>query len=173
MAAAPESDNESLPPQLYQQLRVLARSRLRKGGRNTLLDTSALVHEAYLRMGGARAGAAEPRRLLAYASQAMRSVVVDLARRRQAQRRGGDACMVTLSEADSIAAPVAADQVLQIHDALLDLERLDPSLAQVVEMRYFGGLSDAQIGQALDISERTVRRHWDKARLLLARALRA
>ena len=157
---------------LYRQLRVLARYRLRDGGRNTLLDTTALVHEAFLRMGGARAGNDERRQLLAYASQTMRSVIVDAARRRQALRRGGEACIVTLTDGLAERVPAAADQIVQVHEALLELAGVDPRLAQVVEMRFFAGLSDAEIAQALDLSERTVRRDWDKARLLLARALR-
>lgn len=156
---------------LYRQLRVLARARLRHGGRNTLLDTHALVHEAWLRMAPASAGLGEPGPWLAYASRTMRSVIVDMARRRQAERHGGDACMVTWTEALAVKAPATADEVLDVHAALAQLEQLDPRLAQVVEMRYFGGLEDAQVAQALGISERTVRRDWDKARRLLANAL--
>jgi RNA polymerase sigma factor (TIGR02999 family) len=157
---------------LYRQLRVLARARLRQGGRNTLLDTTALVHEAVLRMSGMQASEEEARRVLAYASRTMRSVIVDIARRRQAERRGGDACIVTYTDALADKAPAAADHILRVHDALLELAGFDPALAQVVEMRFFAGLSDLEIARALEISERTVRRHWDKARLLLAQALR-
>jgi RNA polymerase sigma factor (TIGR02999 family) len=159
--------------ELYRQLRVLARWRLRDGGRNTLLDTTALVHETFLRMGGARATADERRQLLAYASFTMRSVIVDAARRRQAVRRGGEACIVTLTEGLAERAPAAADQIVQVHEALLELETVDPRLARVVEMRFFAGLTDAEIADALAVSERTVRRDWDKARLVLARALRS
>ena len=159
---------------LYRQLRVLARARLRNGGRNTLLDTSALVHEAYLRMAPTAAMIEGEPQFLAYASHTMRSVIVDLARRRNAQRRGGQAFRVTWTESaqpESLA--VAADEIVQVHEAVGELEKLDPRLAQVVEMRYFGGLTDEQIAQALGIGERTVRRDWDKARLLLEQALRA
>lgn len=156
---------------LYRQLRVLARARLRQGGRNTLLDTTALVHEAVLRMSGMQASDAETRRVLAYASRTMRSVIVDIARRRQAARRGGDACIVTYTDALAEKAPAPADHILRVHEALLELAGFDPALAQVVEMRFFAGLSDVEIAHALSISERTVRRHWEKARLLLAQAL--
>lgn len=159
------------PRALYRQLRVIARARLRQGGRNTLLDTHALVHEAWLRMAPAADGLKEPGPWLAYASRTMRSVIVDMARRRQAQCHGGDACLVTWTEALAVKAPASADEVLDVHEALAQLEQIDPRLAQVVEMRYFGGLEDRQIAQALDVSERTVRRDWDKARRLLARAL--
>lgn len=159
---------------LYRQLRALAHSRLRDGGRNTLLDTTALVHEAFLRMDGidlVRSDPVEHRRLLAYASRTMRSVIVDAARARQAEKRGGEACIVTLTDGAEVV-PTAADHIVRVHEALLELEALDPRLARVVEMRFFAGLSDAEIGLALDQSERTVRRDWDKARLILSEALR-
>ena len=170
MAAPPAID--TLDPALYRQLRVLARYRLRDGGRNTLLDTTALVHEAYLRMAGTRAGADERRQLLAYASQTMRSVIVDAARRRQTQRRGGEACIVTFTDGMAERVPAAADQIVQVHEALLELAGVDARLARVVEMRFFAGMSDAEIAEGLQISERTVRRDWDKSRLLLAQVLR-
>lgn len=170
--AAPEPP--AIHERLYRQLRILARARLRNGGRNTLLDTSALVHEAYLRMAPAAADFGGEQQLLAYASHTMRSVIVDLARRRQAQRHGGQAFKVTWTEsAQPEGMAGAADEVVRVHEALAELEQLDPRLAGVVEMRYFGGLTDAQIAQALGIAERTVRRDWDKARLLLEQALSA
>lgn len=161
---------------LYRQLQRLAHARLRDGGRNTMLDTTALVHEAFLRMGAldvAREDPVEHRRMLAYASRTMRSVIVDAARARQAEKRGGEACIVTLTGSMADAAqPTAADHIVRVHDALLELEALDARLARVVEMRFFAGLEDAEIAQALEISERTVRRDWDKARMLLSHALR-
>lgn len=154
---------------LYRELRRLARARLRQGGRNTLLDTRVLVHEAYLRM--ADAGVTDPRQWLAYASRAMRSVIVDMARRRHAERHGGDALVVTWTEALQVGAPAPADEVLRLHEALDELAQLDPRLAQVVEMRYFAGLDDAQIAAALGVTDRTVRRDWNKARRILGAAL--
>jgi RNA polymerase sigma factor (TIGR02999 family) len=154
---------------LYRSLRRMARARLRDGGRNTLLDTSALVHEAWMRMAGAEVQ--DPGRWMAYASRTMRSVIVDLARKRQAERHGGQAFVVTWTEALQVRAAAPADEVVRVHEALAELEALDPRLAQVVEMRYFGGLDDLQIAAALGVSDRTVRRDWDKARLLLGQAL--
>ena len=156
---------------LYRQLRVLARARLRGGGRNTLLDTHALVHEAWLRMAPHAPALPDLPQWLAYASRTMRSVIVDLARRRQAERHGGDAFHVTWTEALDVKAPTTADAVLDVHEALSQLEQVDARLAQVVEMRYFAGLEDVQIAEALGVSERTVRRDWDKARRLLAQSL--
>jgi len=152
-------------------LRVIARARLRSGGRETLLDTTALVHEAYLRIAGIEVGSVEQRSFFAYASRAMRSVIVDFARRRQSERHGGDALIVTLTGTLGERKPAAADDIVRVHEALEDLERIDARLAQVVEMRYFAGLAEPQIAQALGISERTVRRDWQKARLVLERSL--
>ena len=157
--------------QAYRQLRVLARARLRGGGREALLDTTALVHEAYLRVAGVEMDSAEQRSFLAYAGRTMRSVIVDFARKRQAECRGGDVCIVTLTGTLAERSPAAADEIVRVHEALDQLARLDARLAQGVEMRYFAGLTEPQIAHALGISERTVRRDWEKARLLLARAL--
>ena len=176
---------QAAPPILsalaYRQLRVIARARLRSGGRETLLDTSALVHEAYLRILGSAlgpgwgvdSGAAADMQpsFLAYASRAMRSVIVDFARKRQTERHGGAVFIVTLTGTLGDQHPAAADDILRVHEALQALAQIDARLAQVVEMRYFGGLSEAEIAQALGVSQRTVRRDWEKARLLLAREL--
>ena len=159
---------------LYNELRGLARSRLRRSGQFTLLDTTALVHEGYLRLQGQQNLAfADRQHFFAYAARAMRSVVVDLVRARQAERRGGAAEHLTLNTAiaDSVATP-HDDEILRVHDALQDLAAVDARLASVVEMRYFGGLSDAEIAEALGLTERTVQRDWQKARLLLAMALK-
>ena len=101
----------------------------------------------------------------------MRSVIVDFARARLAERRGGEVEHVVLDTiaAGQIAAPET--DVLRVHEALEALAQADERLAQVVEMRYFGGLTEIEIGEALGLSERTVRRNWEKARLLLRAAL--
>ncbi|MBI5719774.1 MAG: sigma-70 family RNA polymerase sigma factor [Burkholderiales bacterium] len=160
---------------LYADLRRLAHSRLRREGAYTLLDTTALVHESYLRLhGAAEPGFAGRDQFLAYAARVMRSVVVDLVRARQAERRGGGADHVTLSTtlADSHSGhATGADEVLQVHEALEALQAQDARLASVVEMRYFGGLSEREIAQAMGVTERTVQRDWQKARLFLAMAI--
>ena len=157
---------------LYEDLRRLARARLRQHQTMTLLDTTSLVHEAYLKLVGAQSLAVEDRHhFFAYAARVMRSVIVDFARARLTERRGGDAEHVVLDTEmlGQIAAP--ENDTLRVHEALQMLEQADPRLAQVVEMRYFGGLSEAEIAEALGVSERTVRRDWEKARLLLLAAL--
>ncbi len=157
---------------VYDDLRRLARARLRQHKAMTLLDTTSLVHECYLKLIGQTVLPVEDRRhFFAYSAQVMRSVIVDFARARNAERRGGMAEHVVLDTAlgDGMAAPEA--DALRVNDALLVLSQAEPRLAQVVEMRYFGGLTEAEIAQALDVSERTVRRDWEKARLLLLAAL--
>jgi RNA polymerase sigma factor (TIGR02999 family) len=157
----------------YSELRKLARSRLRDGGRNTFLETTALVHESYLRFVNAGKLRIEDRRaFFAYASKVMRSVIIDSVRERQAQRRGGDLTELTLDTQVSAELPSDEAEILHVHEALLALEQAEPRLAQVVEMRYFGGYSELEIAEVLGVTERTVRRDWDKARLLLMSALK-
>ena len=157
----------------YSELHRLARSRLRAGGRNTVLDTTCLVHEAYLRFVSVGELHAEDRRaFFAYASQVMRSVIVNCVRERIAQKRGGDWQPLTLSTQLAIDVPDDQDTILKVHEALNTLERADPRLAQVAQMRYFSGYSEQEIAEALDVTERTVRRDWEKARLILAELLR-
>jgi RNA polymerase sigma factor (TIGR02999 family) len=157
----------------YEELRRLARARLRDGGRNTVLETTSLVHECYLRFVGAGQLRAEDRRaFFAYASQVMRSVILNSVRERQAERRGGDVPQLTLST--EIEANLSGDEatLLKVHEALEVLEQADSRLAQVAQMRYFGGYSEQEIAEVLGVTERTVRRDWERARLILKEALR-
>jgi len=156
----------------YGELRKLARSRLYDGGRNTCLDTTALVHESYLRaVRGSELRAHDRRAFFAYASQVMRSVIIDAVRERQAARRGGDLQRMTLDTALIDGLPAAEDSLLQVDQALVRLAETEPRLAKVVEMRYFGGCTDQEVADVLGVTERTVRRDWDKARMLLAAML--
>ena len=158
---------------LYPELRRLAHSRLARG-RQTLLDSCVLVHECYVRF--VNAGRVELRKrehFLAYAAQAMRSITVDFARERMAEKRGGIAGHTQLRTEIDGSLPQGEEQIVRVHDALLELESRDARLARVVEMRYFGGMNESEIAGALQVTERTVRRDWEKARLLLADALRA
>ncbi|CAN5346136.1 sigma-70 family RNA polymerase sigma factor [soil metagenome] len=161
---------------LYPDLRRIARRRLSRDARGTLLDTTALVHECYLKL--ADAGQLQPddrAHFLAYAATAMRSIVFDFARARLADRRGGGVQKTSFDSANedhSGIAPEGAHEILAIHDALDELAKLEPRLANVVEMRYFGGLMDAEIAEALGTGVRTVRRDWQKARIVLSASLR-
>jgi RNA polymerase sigma factor (TIGR02999 family) len=158
--------------QLYAELRRIARRQVRRAGDLTLLDTTALVHEAWLRLSGTEGKDFPDRRhFLAYAAQAMRSVVIDLVRARQAERRGGGQEHLTLNTAIAELTPQGDDDVLRVHEALDELAQLEPRLAQVVEMRYFGGLLEQEIAEALGVTERTVQRDWQKARLFLSMSL--
>ena len=158
----------------YAELRKLARSRLRGGGRNTFLQTTALVHESYLRfLKAGQLRIEDHKAFFAYASKVMRSVIIDSVRERQAVRRGGDLAMVTLDTYSDHELPREEAEALHVHEALVALAQPEPRLAMEVEMRYFGGYSETEIAQSLDLTERTVRRDWDKARLLLMHSLKS
>ncbi|MFT3664092.1 ECF-type sigma factor [Piscinibacter sp.] len=168
----PAASADVLFAQLYHELRRLARSRLAGGGRHTLLDTSALVHEAFMRM--QREGLvalADREHFLAYAAKTMRSVVIDFVRRRRALRRGGDVEHITLDTRAGEMLGTRDDEILEVHEALQTLAQVDARLVSVVEMRYFAGLTDLEIAAALGVTDRTVRRDWERARLLLAQLL--
>jgi RNA polymerase sigma factor (TIGR02999 family) len=158
----------------YDELRKLARSRLRDGGRNTVLETTSLVHESYLRFVRAGELRAEDRRsFFAYASRVMRSVIIDSARERLAERRGGDLQALTLSTELISDLPDGEETIIKVHEALEVLAQADARLAQVVEMRYFGGYSEREIAETLQVNERTVQRDWEKARMILGAALKS
>jgi RNA polymerase sigma factor (TIGR02999 family) len=156
----------------YPELRKIARARLHEGGRNTYLDTTALIHETYLRfLRGNELRTEHRRAFLAYSSKVMRSVIVDSVREREAQRRGGDLERLTLDTEVADVVPASGSDVLRVHEALEALGEAEPRMAQVVEMRYFGGYSESEIGDALGLGERQVRRDWVKAQLLLRELL--
>jgi RNA polymerase sigma factor (TIGR02999 family) len=157
---------------IYDDLRRLAHARLRQHQTITLLDTTCLVHEAYLKIAGVHALNVEDRHhFFTYASTVMRTVIVDFARAQSADRRGGDAQHVAIDTDLSDQLAIPASDVLRVHEALESIGRIAPDLTQLVEMRYFGGLTDSEIAEVLGISERTVRRNWGKARMLLTAAL--
>ncbi|NRF69773.1 sigma-70 family RNA polymerase sigma factor [Aquincola sp. S2] len=159
---------------LYADLQRLAHSRLRRSSELTLLDTTALVHESFLRLQGGGGELDFPNRehFLGYAAKVMRAVVVDVVRARHAERRGGDAEHVTLNTAVGESASRHDGEVLRVHEALDELAAMEPRLAQVVELRYFGGLSETEIAASLGVTDRTVQRDWQKARLFLSLALK-
>jgi RNA polymerase sigma factor (TIGR02999 family) len=158
---------------LYDDLRLMARAKLRRSAPMTVLDTTALVHESYLRFLRTGDLRVEDRpHFLAYAARVMRSIVVDLIRSRLADRHGGNALHVTLNTDISDSASVREDEVIMVNDALDELATIDPRLVKVVEMRYFAGMSEVEIAESLGVSVRTVERDWEKARLFLYRALK-
>lgn len=156
----------------YEELRRLARGRLQ--GTDRSLDTTALVHECYLRFAAAKRLSVEDRvHFFRYAGTAMRSVIVDVARGALRAKRGAGADAVPLSTTISESMTAGEEQVLRVHEALDELAQVDPRLVQVVEMRYFAGMTETEIAAALGVTDRTIRRDWEKARLLLAQALEA
>ena len=156
----------------YEDLLTIARSRLRRGAPDVLLETSALVHECWLRLAGLQVLSLEDRHhFLAYAARVIRSLVLDAWRARQSARHGGLLQQITLDTAlaEQLAAGESALEPLAA--ALNELATLDPRLATVVELRYFAGLREAEVAALLGLSTRTVRRDWEKARLVLALSL--
>ena len=169
--ATPDPDAERLFATLYGELHRLARRELSRRGSNMTLGATTLLHEAYLDM-SSRAGMVFPdrARFMAYAARAMRGLIIDYARRRYAQKRGG------LFELTSLQTTIAdrltdANELQEISDALDALAAVDATLAEVVDLKFFCGFSFPEIAAMRGVSERTVQRHWKKARLYLYRAI--
>ncbi len=162
---------DHLFPLVYQEMRGMARQRLRMRRPGQTLDTTALVHEAYLKLiDQTQAQWSDRSHFLSVASIAMRHILVDYARRRTAQKRGGEDQQVVLDERD-LGVSARAEEILAIDQALSSLAELSERLSRLVELRFFGGLSVAETAQVLDVSERTVKRDWRKARAYLFREL--
>ena len=156
---------------LYNELHAMARRQL-AGQYGQTLDATALVHEAYLKLIGRREVQFAARaHFFAYAAPARRSVVVASARQRMAQKRGGDLHRVTELPDDVEGGLRLDEDMLALDTALTKLADVDPKLAQVVELRYFGGLSEQEIADLLKRSERSIRRDWQKARMYLLGSL--
>jgi RNA polymerase sigma factor (TIGR02999 family) len=158
-------------PLIYHELRALAHRRLMGQRGAVSLNTTALVHEAYLKLAGSAGPQWRDRsHFFALASKVMRQILVDRARARATLKRGAKRRVTTFDE-QTIAADEQADSLLDLDEALNRLASVAPRLAHVVECRFFGGMTDAEIADVLGVTERTVRRDWDKARLLLRSAL--
>ena len=161
---------DQLLPLVYEQLRSMARSRLPRSPGQTL-STTALVHEAYLKLfDRTRLTVNDRRHFFSVAAMAMRQIVVDHARRRLAQKRGGGMQRVDL-ERDPLAVEDRTAEIVSLDDALRRLNEVDARLARVVELRFFGGLSVEETAEVLEVDPRTVKRDWRKARALLYRSL--
>jgi RNA polymerase sigma factor (TIGR02999 family) len=174
LAAHAAGDSDALDvllPRIYDELRRIAHHRLRGERDDHTLNTTGLVHEAYMKLVQLdRMDWQNRAHFFAIASQAMRNILVDYAVRRSAQKRGGDRDRVPLDDADA-AAETPLDDLVALHQALEELEALDPRQARVVECRFFGGLTIDETAEALDISPATVSRDWAMARAWLNRAL--
>jgi len=156
---------------LYAELHELARRQLAGSGSGTLGPTT-LLHDAYLKMSG-REGAVFPdrNRFMGYAAKVMRHLVIDHARQRGAQKRGGAFHITTLDE-ESAAALADDAEIVRVGAALEELTSVDPPLADVVDLKFFCGFSFPEIAQMRGLSERTVQRRWDKARMYLRHKIR-
>ena len=155
---------------LYDELHRLAQTHLRRSGGALTISATTLLHEAYLNLAGRPAVAFPDRhRFLAYASKAMRGLVIDYVRQRRALKRGGELTFTSLQDdqAPLPDAPAASANLERIDDALEELAAVDPPLAELVDLRFFCGFSLAEIAAMRDVSERTVQRDWTKARVLL------
>lgn len=160
--------------QLYDELRKLAHAQRARARPGETLHTTALVHEAYLRLiDSTRVDVREREHFLALAARAMRFVLVDAARERMAKKRGGDQQHVELHDVVVVNPAPTAEQLLIVDRALDRLSGLDARQAQVFEMRAFGGLSVDETASVLEVSPKTVKRDWRKARMFLTRELAA
>jgi RNA polymerase sigma factor (TIGR02999 family) len=167
-----EQSLDAMLPLVYEHLRRIAH-RQRANAQHDTLNTTGLVHEAYLKLSDRGADAWTDRaHFFALASVAMRHVLVDHAKARLSQKRGGERHRVTL-DTGVISAEEQPETLLDINDALDRLSVVEPRLARVVECRFFGGLSEEETAAALEVTTRTVQRDWVKARMLLRRALSA
>jgi RNA polymerase sigma factor (TIGR02999 family) len=165
------TDADALFAMLYRELHRLARHELAKRGGGVTLSATTLLHEAYLDMSG-RAGTAFPdrSRFMAYASRVMRGLIIDFARERQAQKRGGLVDFTALST--DIVETLADDaELARIGDVLDALAAVDARLALVVDLKFFCGFSFIEIAAMQGVSERTVQRDWEKARIYLHQSL--
>jgi RNA polymerase sigma-70 factor, ECF subfamily len=170
LAEMKRGNSEALPklvPLLYDELRKLAGHFLREERPGHTLQPTALVHEAYLKLAGQRAGFENRAQFMAVAAQAMRRILVDYARQRVAAKRGGGVALTDLDIASVGATVEQSQELLAIDEALEKLTALDPQQARVVEMRYFGGLTVEETAAALAIAPRTVKREWAMAKAWL------
>jgi RNA polymerase sigma factor (TIGR02999 family) len=164
---------EALLPVVYEELRRLASAKMARERASHTLQPTALVHEAWLRLGGAENQHWQNRgHFFGAAAEAMRRILIERARRRQRIRHGGGQERVDFDE-EQIAASTDDERLLQIHEALDELASKNPVQAEVVKMRFFVGMTDREIAEVLGLSERTVERHWAYAKAWLFRSIRA
>jgi RNA polymerase sigma factor (TIGR02999 family) len=164
---------EELLPLVYQELRKLAAQKMAHEIPGQTLQATALVHEAWLRLvGDGDPGWQNRAHFFGAAAEAMRRILIDRARRKQALRHGGGQQRVELEES-SLEAAADDEKILQIHDALEILAAEDPQKAEIVKLRFFAGLSHDEIAGLLGVNEKTVRRHWEVAKVRLFQRIKA
>lgn len=164
---------DELLPLIYEELRRLAAHKMAHEAPGQTLQPTALVHEAWLRLvGDGDPGWQNRAHFFAAAAEAMRRVLIDRARRKLAFRRGGGQMRVELEES-ALEAPADDEKILQVHDALEVLAAEDPQKAEIVKLRFFGGLGHEEIATLLGVNEKTVRRHWEVAKVRLFQIIKA
>jgi RNA polymerase sigma factor (TIGR02999 family) len=167
------SDDGPLLPLVYDELRRLAAAKMSHESGGQTLQPTALVHEAWLRLGAdAQPQWQNRNHFLAAAAEAMRRILVENARRKMRLKRGGGQDRVDLEES-AIVAPADDEKLLQVHEALDALAAEDPQKAQIVKLRFFAGLGYEEIAALLGVNERTVRRHWEAAKVRLFQSIKA
>jgi RNA polymerase sigma factor (TIGR02999 family) len=171
LSSGDEAAASELLPHIYNELKKLARSQLRRERTTHSMQTTALVHEAYLRMAGASLTFEDRVHFYRLAAQVMRHILVDHARHSKAVKRGAGSCHLSLDEV-MIVSEEKSDLVLAMDEALERFEKLDYRRAQVVLLRFFGGMTEEEISIALNISIRTVKRDWIIARAWLMNELK-
>ncbi|GAB5517853.1 MAG: ECF-type sigma factor [Rhodothermales bacterium] len=172
-AAGDDAARDELLPQVYDELRTLARHHLRHERPDHTLAPTALVHEAYIKLThGAEFEWQDRRHFIAIASKAMRHILVDHARRRGRAKRGGDWERVSLTDYNSLAVTYE-DRLEALDEALVDLEKYDATLAQLVELRFFTGFTMNEAAEVLNLSVRTTNRYWVRAKAFLSQHLSA
>jgi len=174
MLAAEKGDrsaSESLFAALYSELHRMAKRELARQGFAVSLSVTTLLHEAYLEMAERDASFPDKARFMAYAARVMRGLIIDHARERHAQKRGG---LFELTSLDTGSMGISPDhrELLQISEALDELGKVEPALAEIVDLKFFCGFSFTEIAAMRDVSERTVQRNWEKARIYLHRKIR-
>jgi RNA polymerase sigma factor (TIGR02999 family) len=173
VARGDERAAEELMPLVYEELRRLAASHMARESAGHTLQSTALVHEAWLRLvGGAESRWKDRAYFFAAAAQAMRRILVEHARRKAAIRHGGGQARVDI-EGLELAEAMPDEKILLIDDALAQLEKEDPERARVVVLKYFGGMTNPEVAETLGTSERTVNRHWLCAKTWLSRKIQA
>jgi RNA polymerase sigma factor (TIGR02999 family) len=164
---------EELLPLVYQELRRMAAAKMAHEAPGQTLQPTALVHEAWLRMGGNEQPAWQNRsHFFGAAAEAMRRILVENARRKLRLKRGGGQEHVELEES-AIAGPAEDEKIVQVHEALDALAQEDPEKAEIVKLRFFVGLGHEEIAALLGLNEKTVRRHWEVAKLRLFQSIQA
>jgi RNA polymerase sigma factor (TIGR02999 family) len=171
MADGDDSGSAELLASIYDELRKMAAAKMASERSGHTLQATALVNEAYLRLAGGDPKWENRRHFFGAASEAMRRILVENARRRAAEKRGGGQPPTVLDE-ELHGAPSEDDKLLEVHEVLDALEAEDPLKAKVVKLRVFAGLGHDEIAALLELNEKTVRRHWELAKVWLYRAIR-